>query len=109
MSSSRPAARQLFPSRPTSQNNMNRLRPVLSDVAWLLLIVWALPLAILVLGLPIVGVIAFVRRYSSCCEEVRTPALDSYRLPVALTTSALMRSPRRRRVHASSTRARPRH
>jgi len=40
---------------------MNRLRTVLSDLAWLLLIVWGLPLAILVLGLPIVGVIAFVR------------------------------------------------
>jgi hypothetical protein len=37
-----------------------RLGSVLPDIAWLLTIVWALPLAILVLGLPIVGLVALV-------------------------------------------------
>jgi hypothetical protein len=37
-----------------------RFGSVLSDIACLLTIVWALPLAILVLGLPIVGVVALV-------------------------------------------------
>ena len=37
---------------------MRPLGSILSDFAWLLLIVWALPLAILLLGLPIAAVIA---------------------------------------------------
>ena len=39
---------------------MRPLSSILSDLAWLLVIVWALPLAILLLGLPIAGVIAAV-------------------------------------------------
>jgi hypothetical protein len=40
-------------------------RSVLSDIGWLFLVVWALPIVLLVLGLPFAGAIALIHRFMS--------------------------------------------
>jgi hypothetical protein len=39
---------------------VNKLRGRLSDIGWLLVIVWGAPIAIALLGLPIAGAVAIV-------------------------------------------------